>query len=119
MDHFVVVSPDKISLGSFVKFVRKMVGTEYVLGEMHNLMSTEAIDLYLTDISGKHPKWLIPFYGKGMKESSIPARLLQVAHVVVWFDLYSTVPKILKVPDKRDVLDKIIEEWVKYITAIS
>jgi hypothetical protein len=97
-----------------------MVGSDYALGEMHSLMSLEAIDQYLTDFSNKFPKGIIPFYAKGKKEASIPQKLSEMADAVVWFDLYSTIPQVLKNKSATDnILDKIIEEWKKYITSIS
>ena len=123
MNYIVVASPDKVSLGSFVKFLRKMLGTDYVLGEMHSLMSLESIDLYLKDFWEKYPKGIISYYAKGQKSTAIPTKISEKACIVVWFDLYSTVPQVLK--DRfndaapNGVFSKILEEWVKYITSIS
>lgn len=120
MDCILVGSPDKISLSKFVGFV-KLNLKEYEIGEMHSLMSENAVELYIEDFFRQFPKRIISYYAKRKINIDplicLPKRIQEKADVIIWFDIYSTEPKVLK--DPNNCLNSIIENWKKFIESIS
>ena len=123
LNYILVATPDKVSLNAFLKFLRKALGRDYVIGEMHSLMSPEAKDLYLHDFMTKFPKGLLSYYAKGVLKAPadpiicVPTKALEVSQAAVWFDLYSTIPRVLK--DSENFFPPILENWKKYIESLS
>jgi hypothetical protein len=120
MSYVLVASPDKISLGSFLRFI-SVYFPEHEYGEIHSLMSDEALTLYVTDFSNQFPDGIFSYYAKRMVNrdpmTCLPKAAFDKADVVVWFDLYSTDPKILK--DTNGCLSVAVEAWKQYIQKIS
>lgn len=121
INYILVSSPDKISMVSFSRFLRRAMGKDYEVGEMHNLMSEESVNLYVEDFTKKFPKGIISFYARKAinkdPESVIPDKLKEKADIIIWFDLYSTVPRVLKDPESN--MKALIENWNEYIKRLS
>lgn len=122
MNYILVASPDKVSLGGCMKFLRTSLGPTYPIGEMHSLMSEESLSMYLDQFCQMHPKALLTYYAKGVKPSEtpgdkIPKKLIDKADVIIWFDLYSTIMQVIK--DPEGFMPNLVEEWNKYIQRIS
>ena len=121
MSYVLIGSPDKISLGSFLRFICNGYLNDYELGEIHSLMSDESLSLYITDFSNQFPNGILSYYGKRMVNKDpmtcLPKVAFDKADVVVWFELYSTDPKILK--NTNGCLNVAVEAWKQYIQKIS
>ncbi len=120
MNCVLVGSPDKISLNNFVKFLKKSLN-EYTIGGMHSLMSGDAVRLYVDDFLTKYPKAILTYYAKRKVNvdpfQCFPVHAQEKADVIIWFDLYSTEPKLVK--DRFNVMEETINNWKKYIESIS
>jgi hypothetical protein len=120
MNCILIGSPDKISLNNFVKFLKKSLN-EYRIGVMHSLMSANSVRLYMEDFLEKNPKAMFTYYAKrkvGIDPlTCFPTYAQERADVVIWFDLYSTEPKLVK--DRFNVMKQTIKDWNKYIESIS
>jgi hypothetical protein len=121
MNYVLVGSPDKISLGYFVKFLLGKIGRGYALGDMHSLMSEEAKGLFVSDFGIKHSKGVFSYYAKGAiardPKEVLPAAAIELSDAVVWFDLYSTIPIVIKDNDKA--LAGYLVNWESHIVRIS
>lgn len=121
LNYILISSPDKIALTSFIKFVKRAVGKDFIIADMHSLMSEEAKSIYIDDFTQKFPKGIFSYYAKGLKApgtvSILPEKAVLKSEVIVWFDLYSTSPTIFK--DDEKFLDPIIVEWNKYIDTLN
>jgi len=121
MNYVLVGSPDKISLGYFSKFLLGKLGRDYVPGEMHSLMSEDAKRLFVSDFGTKYPKGVFSYYAKGVIASDpkevLPVAAMEIADAVVWFDLYSTTPIVIKDNDKA--LAGYLVNWDSHIARIS
>jgi hypothetical protein len=120
MSYILIGSPDKISLNSFIKHIRRYF-PEHKVGDMHSLMSEDSMTLYVTDFCNKFPKGIFSYYAKRMVNrdpmSCLPKEAVKMAGSVVWFNLFSTDPTVLKDPDGS--LNVAIEAWKQYIQKIS
>ena len=118
--YVLVASPDKISLVSFIRYLRGVVGTDYPTGEMHNLMTPKDADLFVSGFIKKYPKGIFSYYARRAINvdplTYLPKRLTHFAETIIWFDLYSTEAKVLK--DKDDNFKVIIDDWTTYIEKI-
>ena len=120
MNCILVGSPDKVSLSKFVGFLKRHFN-KYEIGEMHSLMSEDSIKLYIEDFFRQFSKGIISYYAKRKINidplTCLPKIIQERADVIVWFNLYSTEPAVLKDPD--GYLNSIIKSWNKYIKSIS
>lgn len=121
MNVILIGSPDKISLNQFTKFLKRS-HNEYIIGGMHSLMSSESAEVYMNDFLEKYPKAIFTYYAKrkvNVKDplTCFPGFLHRRADVVIWFELFSTEPKLLK--DQYNVMKSVIEDWNKHIVNIS
>ena len=121
MNYILVASPDKISLSSFIRqLLTYLTEKHYPIGKMHSLMSYEAVKLYVEDFASKHEKGILSYYAKRVVTDEpllkLPTPLIEVADSIIWFDLYSTEPKLLKAKDGEVHL--IIEKWKNYLKTI-
>jgi hypothetical protein len=121
LNYILIGSPDKITLNTFIRFLKRALGRDFIIGEMHSLMSPESKVIYVDDFIKKFPKGIFSYYAKGLKQGDpatyLPESAMKVSNIIVWFDLYSTVPVVLK--DSDNFLVPIIENWTKYIEKIS
>jgi len=122
MRYVLVGSSDKISLSSFINFLRHELGSEYELGAMTSLMSEESKTLFAEDFSQKFIKGIFSYYAKGVRKSDDPGQILpkkamELSDVVIWFDLYSTTPIV--VIDKDKILENTITKWGNYINRLN
>ena len=120
MNIVLIGSPDKISLNNFVRFLKKSL-KEYRIGAMHSLMSPESVRLYVDDFLKQYPKAIFTYYAKRKVNIDplwcFPTYAQERAHVIIWFDLYSTEPQLVK--DRFNVMKQAIDDWNKYIVSIS
>ncbi len=121
MKSIFVGSPDKVSLNNFVKFLQKS-HNEYSIGGMHSLMSGDAVGLYIDDFLSQYPKALFTYYAKRKINiedplTAIPVEAQERVDVIIWFNLYSTEPVIVK--DPENLMKFVVEDWNKYISSIS
>lgn len=118
--YVLVASPDKISLVSFIRFLKRCIGEGYQTGELHNLMTSLSVSQYVDDFMRKYSKGIFSYYARRVVNvdplTCIPKALLHVSNSVVWFDLYSTEAKILK--DREDNMNVIVDDWKVYIEKI-
>lgn len=93
-----VAGPDKISLNMYITFLRKSLGDKFVIGNLHSLMTLEAVDAYVTSfLERTGGKALFQYYARKKKDPScLPSRLLECSDAVIWFNLYSTDTIIIK-----------------------
>lgn len=119
LNYVLIGAPDKPVLKAFVLFIKKQLGRDYVLGDMHSLMSDEAKDQYITDFASKFSKGVIIYYAKKVYKSPedpllyLPKKAIDISEAIAWFDLYSVEPKILK--DTENFFPALIDSWKKYI----
>lgn len=91
-----VGSPDKISLKMFTNFLMHCLGRNYVVGDLHYLMTPENQENFTKEIL-KNEKVIFLYYArKKSKPEVMPQHLLGVSNVVLWFDRYSVDPVVLK-----------------------
>jgi hypothetical protein len=121
MRYILIASPDKISLSSFTKFLRRELGQDYRIGSIHSLMSEEAKNAFIEDFCNKSVKGIFSYYAKGIKSSEpinfLPLKAVEQSDFVVWFDLFSTTPVILK--DREGCLRPTVTKWNSYIERMS
>lgn len=120
----VVASSDKISLKSFLEFIRKRMDSPYI-GMLNLLMSEDNIKAYVSDFYSrtKDSQGLISFYARGKRNSdfikerglldSVPGNEL----TVIWFDLYSLIPVV--VLNSAPEIPGIISDWDAYVKKMS
>jgi len=118
--HIIAIgSPDKISLGSFIKFFRMTEDKGYYVGEMHSLMSEESKNLFIEDFINKHPRGLISYYAKKQfktnPEECLPMRLFKSADVLGWFEMYSLRMTVVKDPDGL-FSGRVVPNWDRYVS---
>jgi hypothetical protein len=117
-----VVSPDKVSISAFLSFMKFCLGNDYVLGEVHHLMSPEEVTAYINDLLGISEKVLFSYYcSKNVNSSDpvkiMPVRLYEISDLVVWMDLYSMDWKIIKdVPGGSGAL---LDRWKANLSRMS
>jgi hypothetical protein len=117
-----VISPDKVSISAFLSFMKFCLGSEYVLGEVHHLMSAEETTQYINDLLGISEKVLFSYYcSKNAVNPDpmkiMPVRLYEVSDLVVWMDLYSMDWKIIKdVPGGSGAL---LDRWKANLSRMS
>lgn len=117
-----VVSPDKVSISSFLSFMKYCLGGDYILGEIHHLMSPEAITEYIEGLLTIKNKILFSYYcPKSLTNADpmkvVPVRLYEVSDLVVWMGLYSMDWKIIKdVPGNSGAL---LDRWKANLSRMS
>lgn len=120
MNKILIGSPDKISLNQFVKFLKRSLN-EYSIGVMHSLMSINSVRLFIDEFLKQHPKVIFTYYAKRKVNidplQCFPTYAQEIADVIIWFDLYSTEPKLVK--DRYNIMKQTIDDWNKYIKSIS
>lgn len=121
MDIILIGGSDKISLNQFTVFLKKAYN-EYVIAPMHSLMSDESVRVYMESFLQEKPKVIFTYYAKRKvniedKLTCFPTCAHEKAHVVIWFELYSTEPILLK--DRFNLMGTALEDWKKYIESIS
>jgi hypothetical protein len=116
-----VGSPDRVSIASFLSFMRHSLGKDYAFGEIHSLMSIEETANYIDGLRGIREKILFSYYAKRAINVDpvkvIPVQLMEASDFVVWMDLYSMDWKILK-----DVLEEsgpLLERWKANLSRMS
>lgn len=117
-----IASPDKISIGMFVDFLRSVLGSSYSVGNLHSLMSSDSLEIYIKDFLNKNKnKALFTYYAKKKintpPEKVIPRFLIDSSEAVIWFDLYSTEMKIIK--DIVQFGDSFASRWKKNVERLN
>jgi hypothetical protein len=116
-----IVSPDRLSIASFLSFMRHHLGKDYVFGELHNLMSEEAIVNYITDLITLKETVIFSYYAKKQINVDpmkvIPSKLLEVSDLLVWIDLYTMDWKVIK--DTENVSGSFLTSWSANISRMS
>ena len=113
MKYIAICSPDKISLNMFVSFLRAVLLQGYAVGEVHSLMQQEAVAGYIANFKKEYEKGIFTYYAKRVVNidplTILPGALMDACEVVIWFDLYSTDPKVLK--DTEDFMRLVTGRW--------
>lgn len=116
-----IVSPDRLSIASFLSFMRHHLGKDYVFGELHNLMTEEAIINYITDLIFLKETVIFSYYAKKQINVDpmkvIPSKLLEVSDLLVWIDLYSMTWKVIK--DTESASESFLTSWTANISRMS
>jgi hypothetical protein len=117
-----VVSPDKVSIASFLSFMKFCLGKEYVIGEVHHLMSSEEMTNYIDGLISLKEKILFSYYcSKNLNNTDpmkiIPVRLLEVSDFIVWMGLYSMDWRIIK--DLPAESGALLERWKVNLSRMS
>ena len=93
------------------------MGTGHGIGKLHSLMSSEALDMFVSDFMLKNQSCIFTYYAKRKINQDpnkvIPATLFSVSDAVVWFELYSTDLKVIK--DSCGFSDAFADRWKKNI----
>jgi len=83
-------------------------------------MSKESVELYVNDFTEKFPGGILSYYAKRVVTddplSRLPLILQERMDSIIWFDLYSTEPKILK--DRYDKMKPLVEGWMLYVKTL-
>lgn len=120
MNYILVASPDKISLNNFVKLLLRQKTEKHPIGEMHSLMSVESVELFVNDYTAQYPEGILSYYAKRIVSddplSRLPYVLQQRMDAIIWFDLYSTEPKVLK--DRFAKMQPYIDAWMIYVKSL-
>lgn len=116
-----IVSPDRLSIASFLSFMRHHLGKDYVFGELHNLMTEEATINYITDLMSLKETVIFSYYAKKQINVDpmkvIPPKLLEVSDLLVWIDLYDMTWKVIK--DAENVSESFLTSWQANINRMS
>jgi len=122
MNYLAVGGPDKLSIGAFLKFIKPRLGNAYIYGDMHSLMSEDAKNSFINDFCSRYNKGVFSYYARKAVNVDpmicLPKRLIEIADVVGWFDLYSTELKVLKETTPGE-FSTTIGEWKQYIQKLS
>lgn len=99
--YIVVAGADRMPLNGFIKYFRDIFGPKWPTGNMHSLMSAESCGDFLSGFMSKFDKGLLAYYAR--RKINIPDPLLIIpesikakADMILWFELYSTEPVVLK-----------------------
>jgi len=115
-----ISSPDKLSIAMFLNFLIRNLGSGYVVGEVHSLMSEQSINSYVDGHLQTHPKVVFTYYAKRKVNIDpvkvIPPKLLEVSEAVVWFNMYETSYKSLK--DTIDFDKLFLDTWNKNLVQL-
>lgn len=116
-----VASPDKISLNMFVNFLVICLNKEYVLGNVHSLMTEDSVENYALGFLERNPKAIFCYYAKKKINQSpqkvIPKKLTEISDAVVWFDLYAT--KFTLVKDECKFAEAFTDSWGKHLEKLN
>lgn len=118
-ERIVVAGPDKMALTSFLGYLGRFVGHGYTLGAMQSLMTPDAVQVFL-DRLAPIPRWITSYYARRKINvpdpiSVLPAGLVDRADTIFWFNLYDTIPTVLKQAPESTVITTIIDSWKKRI----
>lgn len=123
MERILVASPDKISLKKFTDFFYRILSDDYKIGEMHSLMTLESIKEYLNKFLEISKKGIFTYYAKRKINvdplTVLPVCIQETMDIIIWFDLYSTEPKIIKNKFNEKVIDSVIKNWNDYVKSLS
>lgn len=117
MNSIFIVSSDKISIKRFIQFIKKYL-ENYEIGNLHTLMTEESLNLYVEDFFFHHPKRIISYYMKKVTKNPIsilPLKVLQEADLIIWFNLYSLQPEVIKSREDPHILKGALMDWEKHI----
>jgi len=114
LDYVLVAGSDKLSIYGFAKYLTSLLNRP--VGAVHTLMTVDAINTYVEQFTGKFKKGLITFYARRKVNlpnpiDIIPDSLKSASKLIVWFELYTTTPKILK--GDSDFCRVILSAWEK------
>jgi len=120
-NYIVIASPDKLSLGASVRYIRGIVGKSYMVGEMHSLMSSDSISAYIGDFFNQYDRAIITYYARKMININpidcVPKELFNKVDLVIWFNLYATEMNLLKkTEDPFD--DHLTSNWTDYVNRL-
>ena len=98
--YVVVAGSDRMPLYGFIKYFRGIFGN-WPTGNMHSLMSAKSCEEFLSGFSSKFDKGILAYYARRKINLPDPIKILpesiqNKANMILWFDLYSTEPKVLK-----------------------
>ena len=122
MNYALVGSPDKITLSSFIRYFIMTLDGGLHTGELHYLMSEEAKDVFVEDFSSKNPKGIFSYYMKRPPVQDfepikyLPKKAIDLSEVIIWFDLYSTEPVLIK--DSQGIMTPILTQWQTYLSRL-
>ena len=113
-----IASPDKISLGMFTNFLSKVLGKNFHLLYCHSLMSPEAVEVFVNDSTTRFEQIVFRYYAKKKinkkPKNVIPSKILGVSDLVIWLDLYSVEPKIVK--DEPKNFERLFsKKWNQFV----
>jgi hypothetical protein len=107
MKKITIASPDKISIKSFISYIKFTVGSQYQVIELHHLMTPESIEMAIESLN-PDKEYLISYYSnKKTQKENIPAKITEISDFLVWMDLYSNEWVILKDPTEKGKSYKI------------
>jgi hypothetical protein len=101
--------------------MRHFLGKEYAIGEIHSLMSEEAVIKYIEGLMEIREFILFSYYAKRMVNKDpltiIPPKLLEVSDLLVWMDLYTMDWKVIK--DAQNESGPLLARWKANINRMS
>jgi hypothetical protein len=96
--------------------------TGYEIGTLHSLMTEENLNLYINDFFNKYSKRVMSYYMRKIKEnpiSKLPLRIKQEADIIIWFNLYSLKPEVIRSKSDVHILKGALMDWEKHIEKLS
>lgn len=101
-DVVLIAGADKLSIYAFARVVGSTLTSSHALGlPMHSYMTPGDCEAYFKEWSSRKPKSVLTYYAR--KKNNFPEPLMLLPNslvdgsgLIVWFDLYSMEPRVLK-----------------------
>lgn len=116
----VVTSPDSISIGMFVDFLKKTRMPDFKFVNLNALMGSDAMMVVVDETLKRYPSSDVVFKHKTRKRllpSKLPQRLVDIADCIIGFDLYSQHPEVLK--SYRGWTDSVVSEYEEHVRRLN
>jgi AAA+ ATPase superfamily predicted ATPase len=94
-----IASPDRISIRTFISYIKFSKGEHYKDIKLHYLMTSENIEQVLKEISeGPDDDYIVSYYLKNRARAldRVPKKLKEISDLLVFIDVYSMDWNILK-----------------------
>lgn len=123
--YIVVGGSDKIGITAFNRLALRILGPQWEESSTHWLMSPEELNEISLKFKEATDRGVLVYYVKFKKtnrepNSLLPAKMMELGDLVVWFELYQDQPTIVKTPQEADPLVTVLmAEWSKIISGVS
>lgn len=113
-----LVSPDKLSPSMFVDFYKALYDSDALVLDLNSLISRDVLDTLVRDavannkerVLSEQAAILIKYKSKKkVALEALPTEIAQKSAYIVYFDLFSTKPELLK--DRDGKLAPVLARW--------